>query len=56
MRAIAFVILLSAVLFAATAQAVVPGLMNYQGTLTDDGGVVLDTTVSMTFTIYYDST
>jgi hypothetical protein len=34
----------------------VPGLMNYQGTLTDAGGVTLDTTVSMTFSIYTDST
>jgi hypothetical protein len=34
----------------------VPGLMNYQGTLTDAGGVALDTTVSMTFSIYTDST
>jgi hypothetical protein len=30
--------------------------MNYQGTLTDAYGVALDTTVSMTFTIYDDST
>ncbi|MFC1683093.1 hypothetical protein ACFL0G_02650 [Candidatus Zixiibacteriota bacterium] len=56
MRATAFVILLSIVLFATTAQAVVPGLINYQGTLTDDSGVALDTTVAMTFTIYSDST
>lgn len=37
-------------------RAEVPGLMNYQGTLTDAGGVALDTTVSMTFSIYTDST
>jgi len=37
-------------------KAEVPGLMSYQGTLTDAGGVALDTTVSMTFTIYDDST
>jgi hypothetical protein len=47
---------LSLFFVAPAAQAVVPGLMNYQGTLTDDGGVALDTTVAMTFTIYYDST
>jgi hypothetical protein len=34
----------------------VPGLMNYQGTLTGDNGVALDTTVAMTFSIYTDST
>jgi hypothetical protein len=37
-------------------RAEVPGLMNYQGTLTDGDGVALDTTVSMTFSIYSDST
>jgi hypothetical protein len=37
------------------AKADVPGMINYQGTLTDDG-VALDTTVSMTFSIYTDST
>jgi len=34
----------------------VPGLMNYQGTLTDEDGVAMDTTVSMAFSIYDDST
>ncbi|KPL19198.1 MAG: hypothetical protein AMJ92_04065 [candidate division Zixibacteria bacterium SM23_81] len=33
-------------------KAEVPGLINYQGTLTDGDGVTLDTTVSMTFSIY----
>jgi hypothetical protein len=33
-------------------KAGVPGLMNYQGTLTDVDGMALDTTVSMTFSIY----
>jgi hypothetical protein len=47
---------LSVLLVSAAAQAAVPGMISYQGTLTDDGGVVLDTTVAMTFTIYYDST
>ena len=37
-------------------RAEVPGMMNYQGTLTDGDGVALDTTVSMTFAIYADST
>ncbi|UCE18189.1 MAG: hypothetical protein JSV84_15220 [Gemmatimonadota bacterium] len=34
----------------------VPGLINYQGVLTDDGGNPLDTTVSMTFTVYDSET
>jgi len=36
-------------------KAETPGLMNYQGTLTDAGGLALDTTVAMTFSIYSDS-
>jgi len=36
-------------------RADVPGLMNFQGTLTDEYGVALDTTVAMTFSIYTDS-
>jgi hypothetical protein len=56
MRAIAFVVALSIVLLSTVALAGVPGLMNYQGTLTDDAGVALDTTVAMTFSIYNDST
>jgi len=55
MRGIVFMCLLSALVFPATALADVPGLISYQGTLTDDDGVALDTTVSMTFTIYPDS-
>lgn len=43
-------------LLAAAVVAGVPELMNYQGRLTDNGGTPLDTTVSMTFTIYDDST
>jgi hypothetical protein len=35
--------------------AAVPHQMHYQGHLTDSGGAPLDTTVSMTFTIYDDS-
>lgn len=34
----------------------VPGLIAYQGTLTDPAGVALDTTLAMTFGIYSDST
>ncbi|MGB2804982.1 MAG: hypothetical protein WBD64_08825, partial [Candidatus Zixiibacteriota bacterium] len=37
------------------ATADVPNQMNYQGQLTDDLGAPLDTIVSMTFTIYSDS-
>jgi|GEM_PF-1601328 len=33
-----------------------PGLMDFQGTLTDDIGMAMDTTVSMAFSIYDDST
>ena len=55
MRAAAFLVVLSMLLVSA-ALADVPGMINYQGTLTDDDGVVLNTTVAMTFTIYYDST
>jgi hypothetical protein len=56
MRKDIFAALLSLVLFSTAALADVPGLISYQGTLTDDSGVALDTTVSMTFTIYTDST
>ncbi len=38
------------------AAAGVPQLMNYQGRLTNSSGEALDTTVSITFTIYDDST
>jgi hypothetical protein len=40
---------------ASIATADVPPEMHYQGQLTDDLGAPLDTTVSMTFTIYSDS-
>jgi len=56
MKAMAFMVILSLVLLSTAALADVPGLMNYQGTLTDVDGVALDTTVSMTFSIYTDST
>jgi hypothetical protein len=54
-KATAFMIALSIVLMSTGASAEVPGLMNYQGTLTDGYGVALDTTVAMTFSIYTDS-
>jgi hypothetical protein len=41
---------------ASGAAAAVPHQIHYQGHLTDDGGVPLDTTINMTFTIYDDST
>jgi hypothetical protein len=56
MKAIAFVVVLSMVLLSTAALADAPGLINYQGTLTDSSGTALDTTVSITFTIYSDST
>jgi hypothetical protein len=56
MRATVFMVVLSMVLLSTAALADVPGEMNYQGTLTDFYGVALDTTVSMAFTIYDDST
>ena len=56
MRATAFIVVLSIALLSTAALAEVPGLMNYQGTLTDEDGAALGTTVSMTFTIYTDST
>ena len=39
-----------------SSKAVTPGLISYQGTLTDTSGTALDTPVTMTFTIYTDST
>jgi hypothetical protein len=47
---------LSLVAFSTAALADVPGLISYQGTLTDEDGVALDTTISITFSIYTDST
>jgi hypothetical protein len=49
-------IVLSLALLSTATLADVPGLMNYQGTLVDGDGVALDTTVSMAFSIYADST
>jgi hypothetical protein len=47
---------LGLMLIAAMATAEVPELVNYQGRLTDGTGNPLDTTISITFTIYDDST
>ena len=55
MRAVIFVVALSMIFLSTAAPAAVPGLMNYQGTLTDADGVALDTVVSMTFVIYPES-
>lgn len=41
---------------ASIVSAKVPHLINYQGHLTDSGGAPLDTTLSMTFRVYSDST
>jgi hypothetical protein len=48
--------ILLCICLAATAIAEVPQMINYQGRLTGDTGNPLDTTVSMAFTIYDDST
>ncbi|MCP4569853.1 MAG: hypothetical protein GY841_19915, partial [FCB group bacterium] len=46
----------AAVLMASIAMAEVPQMINFQGHMSDAGGQPLDTTVSMVFTIYDDST
>jgi len=43
------------IILSSIAFADVPNLINYQGRLTNDSGEVLDTTVSIVFTIYDDS-
>jgi hypothetical protein len=55
MRVTVLAVLLLNVFLTTAALADVPGRISYQGTLTDAGGVALDTTVSMTFTIFSDS-
>ena len=47
---------MSVLVFASLAVAEVPRAISYQGRLTDGSGSPLDTTVSMVFTIYDDST
>jgi hypothetical protein len=49
-------LLIVMVLGLAAANAQVPGMINYQGVLTTSGGSPIDTTVSMMFRIYADST
>ena len=56
MKTASIIAALSMVLLSTAAIADVPGLISYQGTLTDEHGVALDTTVAMTFAIYTDST
>jgi hypothetical protein len=56
MKVTALVVLMSTALLSAAALADVPGLISYQGTLTDSSGVALNTIVTMTFSIYTDST
>jgi len=48
-------LILSFFIFSSIVNADVPNLINYQGRLTNDSGEVLDTTVSIVFTIYDDS-
>ena len=57
-RMISLTVLFSVMLLAmaSIATAEVPPLMHYQGHLTDAEGAPLDTTISMIFTIYDDST
>ena len=55
-RMVLFMVLLTAFLASPAWAADVPGLIAYQSTLTDENGLPLDDTVSMTFSIYDDST
>lgn len=55
MRKTAFILALLLPLLPTATQAQVPGVMSYQGTLTDSNNVALDTSFSLTFTIYTDS-
>jgi len=55
MRSSIIALALSFALLSTAALADVPGLISYQGTLTDSAGVALDTTVAMTFSINSDS-
>jgi len=50
-----FILIASTVLFTPRARADIPQLVNYQGRMTDGPGDPVDTTVSMVFTIYDDS-
>jgi hypothetical protein len=55
MKVLSCVYVFLIVLTASAALAEVPGLISYQGTLTDAYSVALDTTVAMTFSVYTDS-
>ena len=55
MKRIVLMQVVTALILAAAITAAVPQMINYQGRLTDPSGVPLDTTVSITFTIYDDS-
>jgi hypothetical protein len=57
-RTVSLILILTAALLALTsiATAGVPGLMNYQGRLTDEEGRPLDDTLLLAFAIYDDST
>jgi hypothetical protein len=56
MKATAFLVVLTVALMPIAAWAEAPGLISYQGALTDEYDAALDTTVAMTFSIYDDST
>jgi hypothetical protein len=56
MKILGVLLTLTAVLSAAAVRAEVPGMISFQGALTDEDGVALDTTVSIAFEIYTDST
>jgi len=52
MKRSGLIVILSLALIPAATAAEVPGLLNYQGTLTDQYGLALDDTLSLTFSIY----
>ena len=56
MKRIVLMQVVTALILAAAITAEAPPMINYQGYLTDAGGAALDTTVSMEFAIYDDST
>jgi hypothetical protein len=55
-KCLALLVFVAAVLTFSFSSAEVPQMINYQGRLTDSAGAPLDTTVSMRFRIYADST
>jgi hypothetical protein len=56
MRSLVLAFVLFIVLLPTAPLAEVPGLMSYQGLLTGDSGLAMDTTLTITFSIYDDST